>query len=189
MTEVKEKAQKKAAKNVLKNNKNVLVASVAAGVFGSVTTLLLTPKSGKELRGDISKQVTSTMDKTGKLSDNTKTILVDFKTNAKEKSKELKSKFKQWNGEGESDLELDEDPEDDDGEVENKLEAIKASNADKQKPSEIADASTAKTTSAKKKSASEKAAKKDTESPGNKKKAEAKSTKSTKPAAKIQTLK
>ncbi|WP_404455778.1 YtxH domain-containing protein [Virgibacillus necropolis] len=102
MAELKKKAQKKEAKEAkvgLKANKKVVTASVVGGVIGSVTTLLFAPKSGKELRDDISSQVTNAKDKTVEFSGNTRTKLSDFKSNATERSKHLTRKFKREDNE------------------------------------------------------------------------------------------
>ncbi|MDT3426961.1 gas vesicle protein [Paenibacillus forsythiae] len=50
-----------------KNTKSLLWGIVAGGAVGSVTALLLTPKSGKELRKDISDGAAATADKAQEL--------------------------------------------------------------------------------------------------------------------------
>ncbi|ASK62104.1 hypothetical protein CFK37_07980 [Virgibacillus phasianinus] len=85
---------KNKAKSVIKDNKNVITASVLGGVLGSVTTLLLTPKSGKELRANVTEQAINAKDKTVVFSENAKAKLTDFKSISSEKSKSLTNKLK-----------------------------------------------------------------------------------------------
>lgn len=44
--------------------KDLLIGAVVGGVLGAVTALLLAPKSGKELRGDIAGQAQAVSEKT-----------------------------------------------------------------------------------------------------------------------------
>jgi gas vesicle protein len=47
--------------------KELLIGAVVGGLLGAITALLVAPKSGRELRGDIANQVSAVSDKTGQV--------------------------------------------------------------------------------------------------------------------------
>jgi gas vesicle protein len=51
------------------NAKDFLIGTLIGGIVGSLTALLLAPKSGKELRGDINNQAHLLKEKSGQLRD------------------------------------------------------------------------------------------------------------------------
>jgi len=90
------------------NGKDFLLGAVVGSAVGALAALLLAPKSGRELRGDISTQVGNVSDKTKQLastvSEKTQSIASDFNVKRIEladKAKELSGKvaddLKQWN--------------------------------------------------------------------------------------------
>nr|WP_295970992.1 YtxH domain-containing protein [uncultured Bacillus sp.] len=62
-----ESAQNKGDGNI--NAKDFLIGTLIGGIVGSLTALLLAPKSGKELRGDINNQALLLKEKTEQLRD------------------------------------------------------------------------------------------------------------------------
>ncbi|MBP1948823.1 YtxH domain-containing protein [Virgibacillus litoralis] len=69
----------KQTKNTLKQ-KEVVTGTVVGALVGAVTSLLLAPKPGREIRTDITNKVESGKEKTRQISDKTKVKLDDFKT-------------------------------------------------------------------------------------------------------------
>lgn len=71
--------------------KDLLVGAVVGSVLGAVAALLLAPKSGKELRGDIAEQVNTITEKTQQVTD-----AVTQKT--QEIAKNVSSHTSEWYG-------------------------------------------------------------------------------------------
>lgn len=69
------------------NSKDFLIGALVGGIIGAATALFLAPKSGAELRGDVSTQATHLKDKT-----------VDLSSTAKEKTSQLSSQLKEKSG-------------------------------------------------------------------------------------------
>ena len=86
------------------NGKDFLLGAVVGGVIGAVTALLLAPKSGRELRGDISHQYQNVSEKTKHLasdvSEKTQAIARDVSV----KSQEIASKAKEFGSKVASDV-------------------------------------------------------------------------------------
>jgi gas vesicle protein len=68
------------------SKKGMIVGSVLGGVLGAVTALLVTPKSGKELRKDINHQLVAAKDKTIDAKDTAKGKANEVATLVKDKS-------------------------------------------------------------------------------------------------------
>lgn len=66
------------------NSKDFLIGALVGGIIGAATALFLAPKSGAELRGDVTTQATHLKDKT-----------VDLSSTAKEKTSQLSSQLKE----------------------------------------------------------------------------------------------
>lgn len=90
------------------SGKDFFIGAVVGGLLGAVTALLLAPKSGQELRGDISHQVHQVSDKTKQIasdvSDKTQQLAREFSTRSSEiaeKAKEIGTKIAEellvWN--------------------------------------------------------------------------------------------
>ena len=77
--------------------KDVITGGMIGWALGVATTMFFAPKSGKELRGDITYQVGNAkdkaVDKSKKLSDSTMEKYASIKTNATDKAKELTTKI------------------------------------------------------------------------------------------------
>ncbi|PUB15252.1 YtxH domain-containing protein [Paenisporosarcina sp. OV554] len=69
------------------NSKDFLIGALVGGIIGAATALFLAPKSGAELRGDVTTQATHLKEKT-----------VDFSSTAKEKTSQLSSQLKEKSG-------------------------------------------------------------------------------------------
>lgn len=55
----------------MSNNKGFLMGSLIGGLVGAAAALFLAPKSGKEMRGDLSQQANVMKERTGKLTSET----------------------------------------------------------------------------------------------------------------------
>jgi gas vesicle protein len=69
------------------NSKDFLIGALVGGIIGAATALFLAPKSGAELRGDVTTQATNLKEKT-----------VDLSSTAKEKTSQLSSQLKEKSG-------------------------------------------------------------------------------------------
>ena len=69
------------------NSKDFLIGALVGGIIGAATALFLAPKSGAELRGDVTTQATHLKEKT-----------VDLSSTAKEKTSQLSSQLKEKSG-------------------------------------------------------------------------------------------
>lgn len=77
------------------NSKDFLLGAVMGSVIGAVTALLLAPKSGQELRGDISKQYQQVSTKTQELASNVGEKTKELAGTVSEKSQEWATKAKE----------------------------------------------------------------------------------------------
>ncbi|SDB81217.1 YtxH domain-containing protein [Shouchella lonarensis] len=71
------------------NTKDFLIGTLIGGIVGATTALFLAPKSGKELRGDLTEQAQFVKDKTIKLSSDVRDKSGAWIDVAKEKSSAL----------------------------------------------------------------------------------------------------
>ncbi|TQR18411.1 YtxH domain-containing protein [Psychrobacillus vulpis] len=69
------------------NAKDFIIGALVGGIIGAATALLLAPKSGTELRGNISTQAVQLKDKTK-----------DFSTTAKEKTTQISKQLQEQSG-------------------------------------------------------------------------------------------
>lgn len=69
------------------NGKDFIIGALVGGIVGALTALLLAPKSGTELRGDISTQAVHLREKT-----------VDLSSTAKEKTTQLSKQLQEQSG-------------------------------------------------------------------------------------------
>ncbi len=69
------------------NSKDFLIGALVGGIIGAAAALFLAPKSGAELRGDVTTQASQLKDKT-----------VDLSSTAKEKTTQLSSQLKEKSG-------------------------------------------------------------------------------------------
>lgn len=69
------------------NGKDFIIGALVGGIIGAVTALLLAPKSGTELRGNISTQAVQLKDKTK-----------DLSSTAKEKTNQLSKQLQEQSG-------------------------------------------------------------------------------------------
>ncbi len=69
------------------NSKDFLIGALVGGIIGAATALFLAPKSGAELRGDVTTQATHLKEKT-----------VDLSSTAREKTSQLSSQLKEKSG-------------------------------------------------------------------------------------------
>lgn len=69
------------------NSKDFLIGALVGGIIGAATALFLAPKSGAELRGDVTTQATHLKEKT-----------IDLSSTAKEKTSQLSSQLKEKSG-------------------------------------------------------------------------------------------
>lgn len=69
------------------NSKDFVIGALVGGIIGAAVALFLAPKSGKELREDVSTQATQLKDKTA-----------DLSSTAKEKTTQLSTQFKEQSG-------------------------------------------------------------------------------------------
>lgn len=92
---------------MFKQSKGFLWGAIAGGVIGSVTALLLTPKTGKEMRSDISagaqrvsevtvKTVNEACETTGRFAKQIGEQAVDFADKAKQVGIGVKDTMKSW---------------------------------------------------------------------------------------------
>lgn len=77
------------------NGKDFLLGAIVGGVIGAVTALLLAPKTGKELRSDISEQYQNVSEKTQKIAADVSSKTKVIASNVSEKSHELAEKAKE----------------------------------------------------------------------------------------------
>lgn len=77
------------------NSKDFLLGAVMGTVIGAVTALLLAPKSGRELRTDISHQYQNVSSKTNEIAKNVGTKTKEIAETVGEKSQELAGKAKE----------------------------------------------------------------------------------------------
>ncbi|MBS4173848.1 YtxH domain-containing protein [Bacillus sp. FJAT-49736] len=70
--------------------KTFLIGAIVGGVFGAATALLLTPKSGKEIRGGLSGQFDSLKNKSNQLKTIASEKGTEFIALTKEKSSQLR---------------------------------------------------------------------------------------------------
>lgn len=68
------------------NNKDFLLGTIVGGIVGAVTAMLLTPKSGRELRSDLNEQATVVKDKSLQIKDTAMEKGNEWISVAKEKS-------------------------------------------------------------------------------------------------------
>lgn len=68
------------------NAKDFLIGALVGGIVGALTALLLSPKSGKEIRGDLNMQARAIKEKSSRLAESAKTKGAEFVEAAKEKS-------------------------------------------------------------------------------------------------------
>ncbi|MFX3673158.1 MAG: YtxH domain-containing protein [Paenisporosarcina sp.] len=69
------------------NSKDFIIGALVGGIIGAAAALFLAPKSGRELRGDVSTQAIQLKDKT-----------VDLSSTAKEKTSQLSTQLKEQSG-------------------------------------------------------------------------------------------
>jgi gas vesicle protein len=69
--------------------KDFFIGAVIGGVLGAVTALLLAPKSGKELRADLSEQVQTVSQKTQELASNVSVKTQEIASNVSSKTQEI----------------------------------------------------------------------------------------------------
>ena len=69
------------------NSKDFLIGALVGGIIGAAAALFLAPKSGAELRGDVSTQATQLKEKT-----------VDLSSTAREKTSQLSTQLKEKSG-------------------------------------------------------------------------------------------
>lgn len=69
------------------NSKDFLIGALVGGIIGAAAALFLAPKSGRELRENVSNQAIQLKDKT-----------VDFSSTAKEKTSQLSTQLKEQSG-------------------------------------------------------------------------------------------
>ncbi|WP_052410162.1 YtxH domain-containing protein [Paenibacillus durus] len=79
-----------------KNTKSLLWGIVAGGAVGSVTALLLAPKSGKELRKDISDGAGATVDKAQELVHQASDKTVEWYSKAKDSVEQVIQEVTDW---------------------------------------------------------------------------------------------
>ncbi|QWU18032.1 Gas vesicle protein [Paenibacillus sophorae] len=79
-----------------KNTKSLLWGIVAGGAVGSVTALLLAPKSGKELRKDISDGAAATVDKAQELVHQASDKTVEWYGKAKDSVEQVIQEVTDW---------------------------------------------------------------------------------------------
>ncbi len=77
------------------NSKDFLLGAVMGTVLGAVTALLLAPKSGRELRSDISEQYRQVSTKTQEIASNVGAKTKELAETVGEKSQELAGKAKE----------------------------------------------------------------------------------------------
>ncbi|WP_100405207.1 YtxH domain-containing protein [Bacillus solitudinis] len=63
----------------INNRKSVAVGTVVGGVVGATAVLLTSPKSGEELRSDISQQITEGKNKTGEVTNQLKNKMSELR--------------------------------------------------------------------------------------------------------------
>ncbi|WP_342543236.1 YtxH domain-containing protein [Paenisporosarcina sp. FSL H8-0542] len=76
------------------NSKDFLIGALVGGIIGAATALFLAPKSGAELRGDVTTQASYLKEKTVDLSSTAKVKTSQLSTQLKEKSGPLVDKVK-----------------------------------------------------------------------------------------------
>ncbi|MGB3262071.1 YtxH domain-containing protein [Paenisporosarcina sp.] len=76
------------------NSKDFLIGALVGGIIGAATALFLAPKSGAELRGDVTTQASQLREKTADLSSTAKEKTSQLSTQLKEKSGPLVDKVK-----------------------------------------------------------------------------------------------
>ena len=74
----------------MSNSKNFILGALVGSIAGAVTALLLTPKSGKELRSDLNEQVEVLKEKSVQYKDVAYTKGSELAAVAKEKSERNK---------------------------------------------------------------------------------------------------
>ncbi|GAA0332860.1 YtxH domain-containing protein [Bacillus carboniphilus] len=120
------------------NAKDFIIGALVGGIVGAATALFMAPKSGKELRGDLSEQAIILKERTGNLRDTAVQKGNEFANTAKEKtnewsqmiqlqSNELKNKMKSMRNEevAEEDAEAEVAVSNSNEEMEQKLEETK----------------------------------------------------------------
>ncbi|MDB5054096.1 MAG: YtxH-like protein [Bacilli bacterium] len=76
------------------DGKDFLIGAVVGGVLGAMAALLLAPKSGRELRGDISEQYNNISEKTQKIASNVSEKTVNIAKTASSQTAEWVDKAK-----------------------------------------------------------------------------------------------
>ncbi|MBB6445742.1 YtxH domain-containing protein [Bacillus benzoevorans] len=71
------------------NAKDFIIGTLIGGIVGSLTALLLAPKSGKELRGDINNQANLLKEKSGQLRDSAVVKGNEIATTVKDKTSSI----------------------------------------------------------------------------------------------------
>lgn len=78
------------------NGKDFLLGAVVGGVIGAISALLLAPKSGKELRGDIGHQYHNVKEKTQEIAEVVNRKSHEVADKAKEVASQMTADLKQW---------------------------------------------------------------------------------------------
>lgn len=80
------------------NGKDFLLGAIMGSVIGAATALLLAPKSGRELRGDLSTQYQNVSEKTQEIATNLSTKTKEIAENVGEKSQDWAGKAREVAG-------------------------------------------------------------------------------------------
>jgi gas vesicle protein len=78
------------------NGKDFLLGAVVGAALGAITALLLAPKSGRELRGDIAQQYHNVTEKTQEFAGVVKNKSLELAEKAKEVASSVTNDIKQW---------------------------------------------------------------------------------------------
>lgn len=78
------------------NGKDFLLGAVTGAVIGAVTALLLAPKSGRELRGDIATQYHNVAQKTQEIAGTVKSKSQEWAGKAKEVAGHVADDIRSW---------------------------------------------------------------------------------------------
>jgi gas vesicle protein len=78
------------------SGKDFLLGAVVGAALGAITALLLAPKSGKELRGDIAHQYHNVSEKTQEIAGVVKNKSLELAEKAKEVAATVTNDIKQW---------------------------------------------------------------------------------------------
>ena len=78
------------------NGKDFLLGAVAGAVVGALAALLLAPKSGRELRGDIAEQYHNVAHKTQEFAQTVSSKSQELAGKAKELANAITEDLKQW---------------------------------------------------------------------------------------------